>query len=78
MWVRARLMRRRSTVSVACHEHGTALRGFLPSSWDHLECQSWDHPVRLAGGCLVCSLTAHVLFVDVEVIGRGIQGGQCG
>jgi len=20
---------------VACHEHGTALSGFLPASWDH-------------------------------------------
>lgn len=63
---------------VACHEHGTALSGFLPSSWDHLDCQSWDHPARLAGGSLVCSLTAHVVFSDVEVIERGIQGGHCG
>ncbi|MFI7067344.1 alkaline phosphatase family protein, partial [Kribbella sp. NPDC050124] len=31
---------------VACHEHGTALSGFLPASWDHLGCQSWDHPAR--------------------------------
>jgi hypothetical protein len=63
---------------VACHEHGTALSGFLPGSWDHLDCQSWDHPARLAGGRSVCSLTAHVVFLDVEVIERGIQGGQCG
>jgi len=63
---------------VACHEHGTALSGFLPCSWDHLGCQSWDHPARLAGGPWVRSLTRHVLFVDVEVISGGIQGGQCG
>src|SRR4051794_15880105 len=37
---------------VACHEHGTALNGFLPASWDHLGCQSWDHPACLAGGSL--------------------------
>ena len=31
--------------------------------------------MRLAGGCLVCSLTAHVLFVDVEVMNRpGMSG----
>ena len=63
---------------VACHEHGTALSGFLPGSWDHLGCQLWDHPARLVGGCLVGSLTRHVRFVDVEVIQHGIQGGQCG
>jgi len=65
-------------LSVACHEHGTALSGFLPGSWDHLGCQLWDHPARLVGGCLVGSLTRHVRFVDVEVIQHGIQGGQCG
>lgn len=43
------------TRGVACHEHGTALSGSLPGSWDHLDCQSWDHPARLAGGFLVCS-----------------------
>ena len=63
---------------VACHEHGTALSGFLPASWDHLGCQSWDHPARRVEGSSVCSLTRHVLFVDVEVIKRGIQGGRCG
>ena len=63
---------------VACHEHGTALSGFLPASWDHLGCQSWDHPARRVEGFSVRSLTRHVLFIDVEVIRRGIQGGQCG
>jgi len=62
---------------VACHEHGTALSGFLPSLWDHLDCQLWD-PARLAEGCAVCSLTRHVMFFDVEVSRRGISGGQCG
>ena len=63
---------------VACHEHGTALSGFLPGSWDHLDCQSWDHPARLVGGVFVGSLTPHVVFSGVEVISSGIQGGQCG
>ena len=67
-----------AVMDVACHEHGTALSGFLPGSWDHLDCQSWDHPARLAGGSSDGSLTACVLFVEVEVIGRGIQGGRCG
>ena len=62
---------------VACHEHGTGLTGFLPASWDHLGCQSWDHPARLVGGSCVRSLTRHVACSDVEVI-SGIQGGQCG
>lgn len=64
--------------AVACHEHGTGLSGFLPGSWDHLGCQSWDHPARLAGGPWDRSLTAHVMTVDVEVVERGIQGGQRG
>ncbi len=68
----------RDRLSVACHEHGTGLTGFLPASWDHLGCQSWDHPARLAGLSLVRSLTARVMSVDAEVIERGIQGGQCG
>ncbi len=28
---------------VARREHGTGLSGFLPPSWDHLGCQSWDY-----------------------------------
>ena len=67
----------RDTV-VACHEHGTAVGGFLPASWDHLFCQSWDHPARLPGGLGMRSLTAHVMTVDVEVSAGGIQGGQRG
>ena len=63
---------------VACHEHGTALSGFLPGSWDHLGCQSWDHPARLAGGFWVRSLTARVMSVDAEVVEGGFQGGQRG
>jgi len=63
---------------VACHEHGTVLNGFLPSSWDHLDCQLWDHPARLVDGSSVCSLNRHVVLSDVEVISGGIQGGQCG
>jgi hypothetical protein len=51
---------------VACHEHGTALSGFLPTSWDHLDCQSWDHPARLAGGSGFSSLTRRVMSVDAR------------
>jgi hypothetical protein len=69
--------RKAKPVDVACHEHGTGLTGFLPASWDHLDCQSWDHPARLVGRSKVCSLTRHVACSDVEVI-SGIQGGQCG
>ena len=61
-----------------CHEHGTAVGGFLPASWDHLFCQSWDHPARRSGGLRMRSLTAHVMTVDVEVSASGIQGGQRG
>jgi len=68
----------RELVGVACHEHGTAVAGFLPTSWDHLDCQSWDHPARLAVSSFVCSLTHRVLFVDVEVSSIGIQGGRRG
>lgn len=64
--------------SVACHELGTALSGFLPASWDHLGCQSWDHPARLAGSSRFRSLTARVMSVDAEVVAGGIQGGQRG
>ena len=61
---------------VACHEHGTGLSGFLPSSWDHLDCQSWDHPARLTDGSPVGSFDRLVNVVDVEVSGHGISGGQ--
>lgn len=63
---------------VACHEHGTGVAGFLPGSWDHLGCQLWDHRACRVGGSLVSSLDRFVSVVDVEVRGRGIQGGQCG
>ncbi len=64
--------------AVACHEHGTGLTGFLPGSWDHLGCQSWGHRARRIGGSLVGSLTRRVMSVGVEVIERGIPGGQRG
>ena len=64
--------------SVACHEHGTGVAGFLPGSWDHLDCQSWDHPACRAGGSWVGSLDRRVVVAVMEVYGRGIQGGQCG
>jgi hypothetical protein len=68
---------RRGSNYVACHDHGTGLTGFLPASWDHLGCQSWDHPARLSGLSPICSLTRRVTWVDAEVEG-GIQGGQRG
>jgi hypothetical protein len=64
--------------AVACHEHGTALSGFLPGSWDHLDCQSWDHPARLVGGSSVRPLDLLVMSVDAEVVSGGVQGGQRG
>jgi len=64
--------------SVACHQHGTALSGFLPASWDHLDCQSWDHPARLTGRSLIASLTHRVRSPNAEVVEGGIQGGQRG
>lgn len=63
---------------VACHGHGTALNGFLPGSWDHLDCQLWDHPARLAGGSWLRPFDHRVRSVDVEVIRGGIQGGRRG
>ncbi len=57
----------RDAESVACHEHGTALSGFLPGSWDHLDCQSWDHPVCLAGGFAAGSCDRLVSVVDGKV-----------
>ena len=65
-------------LDVACHEHGTGVAGFLPGSWDHLDCQSWDHPACRAGGSWVGSLDRRVGVAVMEVYGRGIQGGQCG
>ena len=43
---------------VACHEHGTVLTDYLPGSWDHLNCQSWDRPAlsRWPRGALVDSV----------------------
>jgi hypothetical protein len=69
---------RTASEPVACHEHGTALSGFLPASWDHLGCQSWDHPACLAGLSLHRSLTRCVMSVEAEVVEGGIQGGQRG
>jgi hypothetical protein len=51
---------------------------FLPASWDHLICQSWDHSARRAERFWIRSLTACVMTNDVEVNGDGFQGGQCG
>ena len=74
-WLKASSARQKR---VACHEHGTGVAGFLPGSWDHLDCQSWDHPACLAGGSWVGSLDRRVGVTGTEVYGRGIQGGQCG
>ena len=69
---------RRSRTAVACHEHGTAVSGFLPVLWDHLDCQSWDRPARHAGRPWVHSFDHRVVSEDVEVSGGGVQGGRRG
>ena len=61
---------------VVCHEHGTAVGGFLPGLWDHLNCQLWDHPASLARESSVRRFDRRVRVIDVEVISDGIQGGQ--
>jgi hypothetical protein len=61
---------------VARHEHGTGLSGFLPPSWDHRGCQSWDHRrvVRRGSGCQPLAITSRrswrdrVAFREVRVI----------
>ena len=63
---------------VARQLHGTGFSRFLPASWDHLICQSWDHPACCGGLSWFGSLTARVMTNDVEVNGDGFQGGQCG
>ncbi len=58
---------------VACHEHGMALNGFLPASWDHVDCHLWDRPARLAGGSWLSPFDHRVVSVDVEVFAMGFR-----
>jgi hypothetical protein len=63
---------------VACHEHGTTLNDFLPASWDHLVA-SYGTTRRVVWVESSARLLAfHVMFVDVEVNSRGVQGGRRG
>lgn len=41
LWLARGVDPARVQACVACHEHGTAVGGFLPALWDHLFCQSW-------------------------------------
>ena len=69
---------KREPLPVACHEHGTTLSDFLPASWDHLVASygTTRRVVRVeSSGRLLAS---HVMFVDVEVNSRGVQGGRRG
>ena len=58
---------------VACHGHGTTLRGFLPRAWDHLVAS--DGTTRRAGlGVLIASGTRSSRSIDLGVR-DGIPGG---
>jgi hypothetical protein len=63
---------------VACHEHGTTLNDFLPASWDHLVASygTTRRVVRVESSARL--LAFHVMFIDVEVNSRGVQGGRRG
>ena len=57
--------------TVACHGHGTTMRGFLPRGWDHLVASDGTTrrvvPVVLAAFLLGCR----------QVVGLGGWGGWC-
>jgi hypothetical protein len=61
----------RSVPSVACHDHGTTLRGFLP--------RGWDHPVASNGTTrrVVPVVFAVFLLGCRQVVGLGGWGGWC-
>ncbi len=56
---------------VACHDHGTFLRGFLPRGWDHLVAS--DGTARR----VVPGVLAAFLFGCLQVVGLGGSGGWC-
>jgi hypothetical protein len=58
---------------VACQEHGTTLRGFLPRAWDHLVAS--DGTTRRVGlGVLITSGTGCLKSIDLGVR-DGVPGG---
>ena len=65
-------------LDVACHEHGTALSGFCQLHGTTLVASHGTARRALPVVPFVCSLTARVMFTDVEVVEGGIQGGQRG
>src|SRR5580704_6944849 len=60
---------------VACHEHGTTLRGFLPRGWDHLVASDGTTrrvvPVVLSLSCSDAAKSS-----DLEAGADGVPGGQ--
>jgi hypothetical protein len=61
--------------TVACQEHGTTLRGFLPRAWDHLVAS--DGTTRRVGlGVLITSGTGCLKSIDLGVR-DGVPGGGC-
>ena len=63
-------------LTVACHEHGTTLSGFLPVSGDHLVASYGTTRPVARGESSARLLDAHVLFDDVEVNNCGVQEGS--
>jgi hypothetical protein len=60
--------------AVACHDHGTTLRGFLPRAWDHPVAS--DGTTRRAGlGVLITSGTRCLQVDRLGGSGDGIPGG---
>ncbi len=61
---------------VACHEHGTALTGFLPRAWDHLVASDGTTR-RVAPGVLI---TSGMRCLQVSRLGGSADGipGGCG
>jgi hypothetical protein len=67
------LLRRRA--HVACHVHGTAVRGFLPRAWDHLVASDGTTR-RVVPGVLITCVSDAFKSIGLEA-GIGIPGG-CG
>src|SRR5215831_21300135 len=59
---------------VACHQHGTAFRGFLPRAWDH-PVASDGTTRRAAFGVLITSGTRCFQVDRLGGSGDGIPGG---
>ena len=59
-------------VPVACHVHGTTLRGFLPRAWDHLVASDGTTR-RVAPGVLITSGTDAFKSIDLGVRGMAFR-----